>query len=108
MRALILTNEFPPSIYGGAGVHVAELTRHLAPLIELAIRTFGSQDESRPGWRVRGISPAHDLDRADERLRPVLGALSRNLGVVAEPVDADVVHAHTWYAQLGGVLASLA
>ena len=108
MRALVLTNEFPPSIYGGAGVHVAELTRHLAPLIELDIRTFGSQDESRPGWWVRGVPPVHDLDAADERLRPVIGALSRNVGFVTEPVDADVVHAHTWYAQLGGVLASLA
>jgi glycogen synthase len=56
---------------------------------------------------VRGVPPGHDLDAADERLRPVLGALSRNVGFVAEPVEADVVHAHTWYAQLGGVLASL-
>ena len=43
MRALILTNEFPPDIYGGAGVHVDELTRHLRALIELDVRTFGSQ-----------------------------------------------------------------
>src|SRR5918996_3456531 len=105
MRALILTNEFPPNIYGGAGVHVAELARHLAPLIGLDIRTFGAQDESRDGWRVRGVDPAHDLVRIDERLRPVIGALSRDLGFVAEPVDADVVHCHTWYTQLAGIVA---
>jgi glycogen synthase len=108
MRALILTNEFPPSIYGGAGVHVAELTRHLAPLVELDIRTFGEHDESRPGWRVRGFPPAHELDAADERLRPMLAALSRDIGFVAEPVDADVVHCHTWYTHLAGILTKLA
>ena len=108
MRALTLTNEFPPNIYGGAGVHVAELTRHLAPLIDLDIRTFGGQDETRDGWRVRGFQPAHDLGRTDERLRPVIGALSRDLGFVAEPVDADVVHCHTWYTHLAGVVARLA
>ena len=46
MRALILTNEFPPSIYGGAGVHVDELTRHLRSLIELDIRTFGDRTDA--------------------------------------------------------------
>src|SRR5918996_4172614 len=108
MRALILTNEFPPNIYGGAGVHVAELARHLAPLIGLDIRTFGAQDESRDGWRVRGFEPAHDLVRIDERLRPVIGALSRDLGFVAEPVMADVVHCHTWYTHLAGIVARMA
>ncbi len=59
MRALILTNEFPPSIYGGAGVHVDELTRHLRGLVELDIRTFGDQATDEPGWRVRGYPVAH-------------------------------------------------
>ena len=58
MRALILSNEFPPSIYGGAGVHVDELTRHLRSLIELDIRTFGSQADAQPGWQVRGEGSA--------------------------------------------------
>ena len=108
MRALILTNEFPPSIYGGAGVHVDELTRHLRPLIELDIRTFGNRSQAEPGWRVRGYQPAHDLAQVDERIRPILSALSRNLGMLADPVDADVVHAHTWYAHLAGLLGRLA
>ena len=108
MRALILTNEFPPEIYGGAGVHVAELTRHLRELVELDIRTFGSRVEGGDGWKVRGYPVAHDLSAADERLRPMLGALSRDLGMVADPVEADVVHVHTWYTHLAGVLARLA
>jgi starch synthase len=108
VRALILTNEFPPSIYGGAGVHVDELTRHLRPLIELDIRTFADRSDDEPGWRVRGYPPAHDLARVEERLRPMLSALSRNLGMLADPVSADVVHAHTWYTHLAGLLGRLA
>ncbi len=108
MRALILTNEFPPSIYGGAGVHVDELTRHLRALIELDVRTFGDQTADDPGWRVQGYPVAHDLATADDRLRPMLSALSRDLGMVADPVVADVVHVHTWYTHLAGMLTRLA
>ncbi|MGI8658136.1 MAG: glycogen synthase [Candidatus Limnocylindria bacterium] len=108
MRALILTNEFPPSIYGGAGVHVDELTRHLRTLIELDVRTFGDQAADDPGWRVKGYPVAHDLATADDRLRPMLSALSRDLGMVADPVVADVVHVHTWYTHLAGMLTRLA
>ena len=108
MRALILTNEFPPDVYGGAGVHVDELTRHLRDLVELDVRTFGSASADEPGWRVRGYSAAHDLSTAPEPLRPMLGALSRDLAMVIDPVDADVVHVHTWYTHLAGLLARLA
>ena len=108
MRALILTNEYPPEIYGGAGVHVDELTRHLRALIELDVRTFGTATDDATGWRVRGYPPPLDASGADERLRPMLAALARDLAMVADPVDADVVHVHTWYTHLAGVLARLA
>ena len=108
VRVLLLTNEFPPTIYGGAGVHVGELAGRLRDLVQLDIRTFGEQDETDTGWRVRGVPPAHAVDAADPRLQPMLRALSRNVGMVAEPVDADLVHAHTWYVHLAGVLAKLA
>ena len=108
MRALILSNEFPPEIYGGAGVHVDELTRHMRPLIGLDIRTFGSRSEEDPGWRVRGYPPGNGLDSAPAHLKPMLSALSRDLAMVIDPVDADVVHVHTWYAHLAGILTRLA
>jgi alpha-maltose-1-phosphate synthase len=108
VRALIITNEFPPEIYGGAGVHVGELTRHLRELIELDIRTFGTRSERSSGWRVQGYPVTHDLERADAPLRPMLGALSRDLAMLGDPVEADVVHVHTWYTHLGGILARLA
>ncbi|MGH9274122.1 MAG: glycogen synthase [Acidimicrobiales bacterium] len=108
MRALVLSNEFPPEIYGGAGVHVDELTRHMRPLIGLDIRTFGSRSEDVDGWRVRGYPAAHELGGSREHLRPMLAALSRDLGMVADPVDADIVHVHTWYTHLAGILVRLA
>ncbi len=108
MQALILTNEYPPSVYGGAGVHVEYLTRELARLIDVDVRTFGTQDELGERLRVRGFPVAHDLSGADDLLRPLWSALSRDLAFAAEPVTADVVHCHTWYTHLGGILAKLA
>ena len=104
LTALILSNEYPPSVYGGAGIHVGELTRALASRIGLDIRTFGDHDEERPGLRVKGFPAAHDLSAADERLRGAWAALSRDLSMAIEPVAADLVHAHTWYTHLAALL----
>src|SRR6187549_1625697 len=99
MRALILTNEYPPNVYGGAGVHVEYLTRELARLIDVDVRTFGEQrvDDGASSLRVTGHAAPHDLSRADPHLAPVIAAFSRNLSFVADPIDSDVVHCHTWY-----------
>ncbi len=108
MHALLLTNEYPPNVYGGAGVHVDHLSRQLARLIDVEVRAFGEQDVRDGRLRVQGFAPAHDLERTPAQLKPVLSAFSRDLSFVAEPTDVDVVHCHTWYTQLAGVLARLA
>jgi glycogen synthase len=108
MRALILTNEFPPHVYGGAGVHVDYLTRELRKLIEVEVRSFAGDEAGSDGWRVRAFRAAHDLSSADEKLRGLWEALSRDIGFVADPVTADLVHCHTWYTHLAGILARLA
>jgi starch synthase len=108
MRALILTNEFPPHVYGGAGVHVDYLTREMRKLIEVEVRSFAGDEAQGEGWRVRSYSPAHDLSSADEKLRGLWGALSRDIGFAADPVTADLVHCHTWYTHLAGILTRLA
>jgi starch synthase len=108
VRALILTNEFPPEVYGGAGIHIGELTRHLRSLIDLDVRSFGTQSDEAGRWRVRGYRPAHDASGIDPRLRPMLEALSRDLSMLTDPVRADVVHVHTWYTHLAGTLVQLA
>ena len=104
LTALVLTNEYPPSVYGGAGIHVGELTRALRERIGLDIRTFGDHDADEPRFRVRGYPPAHDLAPADERMRGAWAALSRDLAMAIEPVAAAVVHCHTWYTHLAGLL----
>jgi glycogen synthase len=109
VRVVILTNEFPPNVYGGAGVHVTELTNALRGRVDLLdIRTFGDQRHDESGWRVRGYAAELDLATAPEPLRPVLGAFSRSLAMSADPIAADLVHCHTWYTHLGGLLASQA
>jgi glycogen synthase len=108
MKALILTNEYPPNVYGGAGVHVEYLVRELAKVIDVDVRTFGEQRELADHLAVRGTLPPVDLAGVAETLRPVIGAFSRNLAWLTEPVDADVVHCHTWYSHLGGIVAKLA
>jgi glycogen synthase len=108
MQALILTNEYPPNVYGGAGVHVEYLSRELARLIDVEVRAFGGQDVTDGRLRVRGFASAHDLTAAPAQLRPVLAAFSRDLAFVSEPSRADIVHCHTWYTHLGGILAKLA
>ena len=72
MRALILTNEFPPNVYGGAGVHVEYLARELSREIELDMRTFGRHDEQIERQRVRGYQPVHDLSDVDRGPRSPL------------------------------------
>ncbi len=108
LRALILTNEYPPSVYGGAGIHVAELTRALRGRIGLDIRTFGDQDESAADFRVRGYGSTTAAAGAEPRMRPALSALARDLAMASDPVDADVVHCHTWDTHLGGLLVQQA
>jgi glycogen synthase len=104
LTALILTNEYPPSVYGGAGIHVAELTRALRGRIGLDIRTFGDHAEADAGFRVRGYADTVASEAADARMRPALTALARDLAMASDPVAADIVHCHTWYTHLGGLL----
>lgn len=109
MRSLFLTNEFPPNIYGGAGVHVDYLSRELARSIDVEVRCFGEQDSAEGRLSVRGYgAPASLLAEADPRVRGAFDALGRGIEFAATPVTADVVHCHTWYAHFGGLLARMA
>jgi glycogen synthase len=108
VKALVVTNEYPPNVYGGAGMHVAELTRALRGRIELEVRTFGDQREEGASWRVTGYPAPSDLPAGDDRARPAWEAFRRNLAMAADPTDADLVHCHTWYTHLAGLLVQKA
>src|SRR5215510_7794921 len=106
MNVLMLSREYPPHIYGGAGVVVDELSRAMARLARVEVRCFGDQQAPGPALGVRGYAPPAEIARAAAafRHRPVLEALAVDLAMAAESVEADIVHSHTWYVAFGGVL----
>lgn len=106
MKVLLLTREYPPDVYGGAGVHVEYLARELAKLVPVEVRTFGRQALDAGALVVRGHADAARSDGGAPS-GPALRALEVALSFAATPVDADVVHCHTWYTHLGGVAARL-
>ena len=108
MKALFLTNEFPPNVYGGAGIHVEYLSRELAKLIEVEVRCFGDQATQEGNLAARGFTADPALfARTDAGLRSTLSAFTNCIAFNAEPVDAQVVHCHTWYTHFGGILAQI-
>jgi glycogen synthase len=108
MKALLLTNEYPPHVYGGAGVHVEFLSRELARLIDVEVRSFGDQVVDEGRLKVRGYGLDDSAFTAPKNLKPVFGAFARNIAMAATDVDANVVHCHTWYSLLGGISVKLA
>jgi starch synthase len=105
-KVALFTNEYPPHVYGGAGVHVEYLSRELARLVPVEVRCFGDQDVDEPGLRVRGYGPwAEARENTDPRFGGALDAFQRSLAMAKDTLDADVVHCHTWYTQMGGFLA---
>ncbi|MBM7497173.1 glycogen synthase [Oerskovia paurometabola] len=100
MRVDLLTREYPPYVYGGAGVHVAELSRVLRERIDVRVRAF---DGSRAEEGVTGYSVPGSLASANA----VLGTFGVDLAMADDVAGADLVHSHTWYANLAGHLASL-
>ncbi len=107
MKTLFLTNEYPPHIYGGAGVHVEYLTRELAKLMEVEVRCFGDQDSTAPNLTVQGTGLDTEGWTSPANLKSVFGAVQRCLDFNTKKIDAQVVHLHTWYAHFGGILAKL-
>ncbi len=98
LRVALLTREYPPEVYGGAGVHVAYLARELASLVDVTVHCQGADRPDavahRPWDHLAGANPA-------------LGVMSADLSMTAATGSADVVHSHTWYANLAGHLAAL-
>ncbi len=108
MRIAILTNEYPPNIYGGAGVHVEYLTRELTRVEAgnhtVEVLCFGAQTEHRENLSVQGVNPTFDMPATDPRHKKFLDTMLRNLVMAGMLDDIDVVHCHTWYTHLAGCL----
>ena len=108
MKIAILTNEYPPHVYGGAGVHVEYLVRHLTSTLDgdatIEVLCFGDHRQRSDRLRVTGITanfrpPSHD--QPDGRF---IDVLIRNAIMTGAVQSADVIHCHTWYTHLAGCL----
>ncbi|HEU5265080.1 MAG TPA: glycogen synthase [Jatrophihabitans sp.] len=99
MRVAVLTREYPPEIYGGAGVHVEFLVRELRKLIDVEVHAFGAPRDEEG---VRSYRPPVELAEANSALR----YLGVDLEIAAALGGADVLHSHTWYANMAGVLGA--
>jgi len=93
MRIAILTREFPPDIYGGAGVHVDYLVRDLRALVDVDVHAFGADREGAVG---------HVTDPRLAQANPALQTLSIDLAMAADTGTAQILHSHTWYANMAG------
>ncbi len=107
MKSLIYTNEFPPHIYGGAGVHVDYLTRELAKLIDVDVRCFGDQDISTPNLTAKGYQVDKSAYTCPDKLKGVFSCLQQGLDFNTDGNDAEIVHCHTWYTHMAGILSKL-
>jgi len=107
VKVLFLTNEYPPHIYGGAGVHVGYLSRELAKTIDVDVRCFGDQNFEEARLKVTGFELDTSSFTCPKPLQSVFGALRRCIDFNTTNIDADLVHCHTWYSHFGGILARL-
>lgn len=105
-KVALFTNEYPPNVYGGAGVHVEYLSRAMAKLVPVEVRCFGSQQVDDPQLRVRGYPLWEETRRGtDPRFGGAIDAFARSLLMAKDTLDASVVHCHTWYTDMGGLIA---
>jgi starch synthase len=106
VRVGIFTREFPPNIYGGAGVHVDYLSRELAKKIGVDVYCWGDQRSETGNLRVHGQEPWREItDRTTGKFKGALEALSLNLTQVKALEGIDLAHTHTWYVSMAGYLA---
>lgn len=105
LKTLFLTNEYPPNIYGGAGVHVDYLSRELARTMPVEVRCFGDQRFEKGNLKVTGFEIDTGKFTCPKPLQSAFGAVQRCVDFNTTNIDADLVHCHTWYSHFGGILA---
>ncbi len=106
MKVTFITREYPPEVYGGAGVHIRELSRCLAKMMEVDVRCFGQQKSRDGSLAVTGYQPSAKLHCPDQpKFDSLFNTIFTDLLVLMNRIDADVVHTHTWYAHLAGFWA---
>ena len=107
MKVALFTKEYPPNVYGGAGVHVEYLSRALAKRMDVEVRAFGDDAPVAGNPSVRFYPEWPDARTGtDPRFIGAVDAFERSLRMAKDRLDADLVHCHTWYADMAGILAA--
>src|ERR1700710_316223 len=108
MKIALLTNEYPPHVYGGAGVHVEYLAQELAAIDHgrhhVHVVCFGEQQEDRGSLHVTGVLPPVPLADDDPRHAKLFATLLQDILMTGQLANCDVIHCHTWYTHLAGCL----
>src|SRR5579875_3682996 len=105
LRVGLMTREYPPNVYGGAGVHVEYLSRELAKHIEVEVHCWGDQSSDEGNLHVRGAEPWPALaNGTQEKFKTALETFSLNLLEMTRISAIDIVHTHTWYVSMAGFL----
>ena len=107
MDVALLTREYPPDVYGGAGVHVEYLARELATLVDVTVHCWGAERVAPDGGPAVVAHTPWEALAGPSPHAAALQAVSIDLTMAAGVEGADLVHSHTWYANLGGHLAKL-
>src|SRR5438309_7646648 len=106
MRVGLITREYPPQVYGGAGVHVEYLSREMARLIDVEVHCWGDQRSDEGNLHVIGNEPPPEVTAGTTaKFKTAVDALALNLSQMKELEAIDVVHTHTWYTSMAGFLA---
>ncbi|WP_298140525.1 glycogen synthase [Flavobacterium sp.] len=106
MKIALFSNEFPPNIYGGAGVHIDFLSQELSKLGQVEVRCFGNQLEEKDTMNIVGINSS--LTKMEDAGNPhikMFHNLSKNVEMSQHTLQADVIHCHTWYTHLAGIFS---
>ena len=106
MRVGLMTKEYPPNVYGGAGVHVEYLARELARKIEVEVHCWGTQSDETGNPSVHGEEPPAEITAGTaEKFKAAVDAFALNLSTMKELGGIDLIHTHTWYVAMAGFLA---
>ena len=109
MKVTFFTREYPPHVYGGAGVHIKNLSRELSTRCQVEVRCFGDQALNEPeSLRVKGYQAWPRMWEGEDKLfNSTLGTFSTNLSMIRDRITSDVVHSHTWYGAMAGFMAKI-
>ncbi|MFO8090053.1 MAG: glycogen synthase [Desulfatiglandaceae bacterium] len=108
MRIALITKEYPPNVYGGAGVHISHLARSLTEVEnrshDIDVFHFGTAEYKEENLRVKAVAPCPAAHDSQPGMSSLLDALHRDASLTGMVQQADIIHCHTWYTHLAGCL----